>query len=82
MLAGSNVGDLVLDPFSGSGTTAVVAIKNKRCYIGCELNPEYKPLWEERIADAHLYNHTAITGKPLRVRDQPIDTQKRKSLFK
>jgi len=33
---------LVLDPFMGSGTTAVVAIKLGRNYFGCEINPEYK----------------------------------------
>lgn len=40
---------LILDPFSGSGTTAVVAQKLKRNYIGIELSPEYCKLSEERI---------------------------------
>ena len=39
----------VLDPFMGSGTTAQVAIMHGRQYIGCELNPEYKELQDERI---------------------------------
>jgi DNA modification methylase len=52
VLAGSKPGDIVLDPFMGSGTTAEVALVNGRQYIGCELNPDYKPLMEERIAGA------------------------------
>lgn len=41
ILAGCPEGGLVLDPFMGSGTTAMVAYENRRDYIGCELNPEY-----------------------------------------
>lgn len=50
ILAGSRQGDTVLDPFMGSGTTAMVAIQNGRRYIGCELNREYEPLQKQRIA--------------------------------
>ena len=42
-------GHLVLDPFMGSGTTAVVAKKNGRQYLGCELNPDYRVLQQERL---------------------------------
>lgn len=52
ILAGSKPGDVVLDPFMGSGTTAQVAIQHGRQYLGCELNPEYGPLQQERIAKA------------------------------
>lgn len=52
VLAGSRVGDIVLDPFSGSGTTGQVALQNGRNYIGCELNPEYAELSLKRIDDA------------------------------
>ena len=52
ILAGSRKGDIVLDPFMGSGTTASAAIKHGRQYLGCELNPEYGPLQEKRIAEA------------------------------
>ena len=52
ILAGSRKGDIVLDPFMGSGTTASVAIKRGRQYLGCELNPEYGPLQDKRIAEA------------------------------
>lgn len=49
ILAGSRVGDVVLDPFMGSGTTAATALKHSRRYIGCELNEDYRALQEERI---------------------------------
>jgi site-specific DNA-methyltransferase (adenine-specific) len=49
VLASSDEGDLVLDPFSGSGTTArVCQILNRRC-IGIELNPVYAQLTKERL---------------------------------
>lgn len=53
ILAGSRPGDTVLDPFMGSGTTAEVAILHNRRWIGCELNPEYKPLQDARIDAAY-----------------------------
>jgi DNA methylase len=40
---------IVLDPFMGSGTTAAVSLQHGRQYLGCELNPEYGPLQQERI---------------------------------
>lgn len=49
VLAGCPPDGVVLDPFMGSGTTAAVAISHGRQYVGCELNPEYGPLQEERI---------------------------------
>lgn len=52
ILAGSRPGDVVLDPFMGSGTTAAVAIEYGRQYIGCELNESYGPLQDKRIAEA------------------------------
>ena len=52
ILAGSRPGDIVLDPFMGSGTTASVALQHGRQYLGCELNPAYQPLQDARIADA------------------------------
>lgn len=50
ILAGSRPGDIVLDPFMGSGTTAAVALQHGRQYLGCELNPDYRQLQDERIA--------------------------------
>jgi DNA modification methylase len=52
ILAGSRPGDIVLDPFMGSGTTAAVAIQHGRHYLGCELNAEYCVLQQQRIAAA------------------------------
>lgn len=52
ILAGSRANDIVLDPFMGSGTTAAVALLNGRLYLGCELNPDYAPLQEERTNKA------------------------------
>ncbi len=54
ILAGSRTGDVVLDPFMGSGTTAQVAQALGRQWIGCELNPEYAPLQQARTAQAAL----------------------------
>jgi DNA modification methylase len=50
ILAGSRPGDIVLDPFMGTGTVALVAIKYYRDYLGIEINPEYVRLAQERIA--------------------------------
>jgi len=44
-------GDVVLDPFVGSGMTCLSAIKDKRNYIGYDINPEYVKLAEKRISD-------------------------------
>lgn len=54
ILAGSRPGDLVLDPFMGSGTVAQVAQALGRQWIGCELNTEYAPLQQARTAQAAL----------------------------
>ena len=51
ILAGSAVGDTVLDPFTGSGTTGAVAIRHQRNFIGCELNPSYVELARKRIGN-------------------------------
>lgn len=50
ILAGSRAGDTVLDPFGGSGTTAVVAEELGRRAILCELAPHYLPLIQRRLA--------------------------------
>jgi len=49
--AGSQEGDIILDPFMGSGTTATVAKSLNRDYIGCELHEEYGTLIQKRIQD-------------------------------
>lgn len=54
VLAGAPVGAIVLDPFMGSGTTAQVAQNLGRKYLGCELNENYKPLQDKRLAQYSL----------------------------
>jgi DNA modification methylase len=51
ILCGCRDNGIVLDPFMGSGTTAVVAMKLLRKYIGVEINPEYIKIAERRIAN-------------------------------
>lgn len=54
ILAGSRPGDIVFDPFLGSGTTAQVSQDLGRHWLGCELNPEYMPLQDERTRQRGL----------------------------
>lgn len=51
ILACTSEGGIVLDPFSGSGTTAIVAAKLNRNYIGMDLNESYVNISKERIAE-------------------------------
>jgi DNA modification methylase len=50
ILAGSQPGDLVLDPFNGAGTTGIVTSELGRRYCGIELNPAYVELTRQRFA--------------------------------
>ncbi len=75
VLAGSNPGDYVLDPFFGSGTVGVVCGGQQRNFIGIELNPEYLTLAARRIAAAkisHAHKHSKA-GPPGRLR-RPLNT--------
>jgi site-specific DNA-methyltransferase (adenine-specific) len=57
VLAGAAPGDTVLDPFAGSGTTGMVALRHDRSFVGIELNPEYVEIGRRRITDdAPLFN--------------------------
>jgi len=56
ILAGSEVGDIILDPFMGSGTTAAVAKALGRDYIGCELHEDYGNLIQKRVNDYQTHN--------------------------
>ena len=51
--AGSERGDIILDPFIGSGTTAMVSKELGRDYIGCELHEEYGKLIQDRLQPYH-----------------------------
>lgn len=53
ILACTSEGDVVLDPFSGSGTTAVVSKKLGRKFLGMDLNPSYVDLANERLKAVH-----------------------------
>jgi DNA modification methylase len=61
VLAGCPEGGIVIDPFMGAGTTAVVAKKNHRQFIGVELNPAYIEMAVRRI-DATLVNRKLNFG--------------------
>jgi DNA modification methylase len=54
VLAGSRPKDIVLDPFMGSGTTAAVAQRLNRLYLGCELNTDYEALQKDRLKQPSL----------------------------
>lgn len=60
ILASSNEGDLVFDPFLGSGTTSVVAKKLRRHYLGVEVNKQYCVWAEERLE--HAVKNSEIQG--------------------
>lgn len=49
ILSWSNDGDVIFDPFTGSGTTGKMALKNNRSFIGTEIVPEYYAIAEERL---------------------------------
>ncbi len=52
IISWSNPGDIVFDPFLGSGTTAKMALLNDRHYIGFEMNEEYFQIADKRVKDA------------------------------
>ncbi|WP_333998248.1 site-specific DNA-methyltransferase [Burkholderia orbicola] len=54
VLAGSRPGDVVFDPFFGSGTTGQVAQRLGRRFLGCELNPDYETLQRDRLRQPGL----------------------------
>lgn len=61
VLASSRLDDLVLDPFTGSGTVAVVALKHGRNFVGVELNPEYAEIAKNRIESSQpMFNEVNV----------------------
>ena len=56
------VGDLVLDPFIGSGTTAVAAARTGRSYIGYDTDPEYVDAARRRVAEEGVEQDRSIVG--------------------
>lgn len=64
VLASTTEGDTILDPFTGSGTVAVVALNHQRNFIGTELNPEYASIAEQRITDENpMFNTVTINNQ-------------------
>ncbi|MDA8047774.1 MAG: site-specific DNA-methyltransferase, partial [Actinomycetota bacterium] len=60
-------GDLVLDPFAGSGTTAVAAVRACRHFVGYDLDESYVSLAETRVADERQRLVREASTTPLRV---------------
>lgn len=62
-------GDAVLDPFMGSGSTAVAAVRTHRHYIGFETDPSYIARSKERVGEEieRLHRHEALEKTPFRV---------------
>ena len=50
--------EVILDPFMGSGQTAIAAIKTRRHFIGYEINKDYVKLAEKRIKDFYFSHNT------------------------
>jgi len=59
LLASTKIDDIIFDPFTGSGTTGVVAIKNNRKFIGCELVKIYQQMAQKRIDNTN-YQSTIL----------------------
>ena len=65
ILSWSNEGNLILDPFIGSGTSAVIARKLNRYYIGIEINPEYCEIANKRLANIPDYLENFLHDSPV-----------------
>jgi len=61
ILAGSEPGDIILDPFMGSGTTAMVAKQHDRYYMGCELHEDYGDLIKNRVPEEEPLEQNGLT---------------------
>ena len=71
ILLGSKEGETVLDPFTGSGTTGVVAKRLKRNFIGFEINKEYYEMANNRINNIKV-NGKAIYSEKLLKQDEQL----------
>src|SRR5208283_4603653 len=70
LVAASNAGDVVLDPFFGSGTTGVVARRLRRSFIGIERDPAYAEAARRRIDAVEPFAEEAVATAPTR-RSEP-----------
>lgn len=62
--AGRFPGELVLDPFAGTGTTCAVAKSMGRRYVGIDINPGYVKIAEERVRNARRFEPLLLVGRP------------------
>lgn len=61
VMASSRPDDLVLDPFTGSGTVGVVALRHSRNFVGVELNPDYAEIARNRIKSSQpMFNEVIV----------------------
>jgi site-specific DNA-methyltransferase (cytosine-N4-specific) len=60
IMASTNLSDTVIDPFTGSGTTGIEALRMGRKFLGCELNPEYASLAVERLSGGPLFSRPLL----------------------
>jgi len=81
LLASSNEGDLVLDTFSGSGTTVLAALRTRRSAIGLELSYEYLTLTVQRLSSelVHLALFLTTVQFSLDLVSDPVDRSDRAS---
>lgn len=66
ILASSNPGQLVVDPFGGSGTTYAVAEAYHRKWLGCELSKNYCRIIMERVADKKIISRIASSNDEIK----------------
>ncbi len=74
-------GETILDPFLGSGTTAVVAKKLDRRYVGFELSAAYAEQARERISVVRVGDALAGTGVSIASSKRPVDDSRQSRLF-
>jgi DNA modification methylase len=72
----TNIGDTVLDPFMGSGTTALAAKMTQRHYIGYEISHEYCALTEERLT---AFAQSPVLEQPVERKTAPAKPRTKKS---
>ncbi len=72
ILASTEVGGVILDPFFGTGTTGVVAKRLGRDFIGIERNPEYATLARKRLARVREIPEPGLLSTPSRRREARI----------
>jgi site-specific DNA-methyltransferase (adenine-specific) len=72
LLASTNEGDLVLDPFSGSGTTLLTAFRLRRQAVGCELSAEFLNLSVRRLCSNLVHVELSLTYIQFSLDPQPV----------